>query len=166
MPNLTPKYFDEEYYEGGKGYHTYNDDPRFQVWAEDIITKYGPESVLDFGCAKGYLVKALRDRGVKAYGFDVSEWAIGQAPKSVKPYLSSFIVPEVDLIISYDTWEHIPENELVNYKHLLEDNAKQFFFTVGTLNTPNWEHDASHITMKELSFWQDFWPEAEWVESK
>lgn len=164
--SLTPDYFDKEYYEGGKGYHSYNDDPRFQVWADEVVSKYSPTSVVDFGCAKGYLVKALRDRGIKAYGFDISEWAVSQAPKSIKPYLSTFIVPQVDLIISYDTWEHIPENELINYKHLLEGNAERFFFTVGTLNTPNWEHDASHITMKELSFWQDFWPEADWVESK
>lgn len=34
------------------------------------------KSVLDVGCAKGFLVEDLCDAGVDAYGLDVSDWAI------------------------------------------------------------------------------------------
>lgn len=164
--SLAPNYFDQEYYEGGKGYHSYNDDARFQQWANNIVDRYSPTSALDFGCAKGYLVKALRDRGVNASGFDVSEWAINQAPKEVRPYLSNKVMGHVDLIVSYDTWEHIPEAQLDGWKDKLSNRSSKFFFTVGTLQTPNWQHDASHITMHELDWWKQWWPEADWVESK
>lgn len=163
---LAPEYFDQEYYEGGKGYHSYTDDARFQQWADDVMERYSPKDVLDFGCAKGYLVKALRDRGVNAYGFDVSEWAISQSDKPIRPYLSNVVLPRVDLVISYDTWEHIPESELESWKAKLQSRSNKFFFTVGTLQTPNWQHDASHITMKELDWWKEWWPGADWVESK
>jgi 2-polyprenyl-3-methyl-5-hydroxy-6-metoxy-1,4-benzoquinol methylase len=166
LKTLTPDYYDEEYYDGGKGYHTYNDDARFQTWANDIVLKFKPRSVLDFGCAKGYLVKALHQRGVAAWGYDVSEWAINQADQETRAYLDSDKYHKVDLIVSYDTFEHIPEGELNKIRTELRKVGKRFYFTVGTLDTPNWEHDASHITMHELSWWQKFWPEAEWVESK
>src|ERR1700676_1129459 len=35
-----------------------------------------PRSVLDAGCAMGFLVEELRKRGVEACGIDISEYAI------------------------------------------------------------------------------------------
>ena len=42
------------------------------------------EKVLDFGCAKGFTVKALRLLGYKAYGVDVSEYAISQIAENTR----------------------------------------------------------------------------------
>ena len=122
--------------------------------------------MLDFGCSKGYLVKALRDRGIEAFGYDVSLWAIDQAPEQIREYLSCDIYHTVDLIVSYDTLEHIPEKDLSKLRAMFRKYGKRFYFTVGTLDTPNWQHDASHITMHDLSWWQAWMPEADWVESK
>lgn len=44
----------------------------FKNIAGRIYEDRKPESVLDVGCAMGYLVEALRDLGVEAYGVDVS----------------------------------------------------------------------------------------------
>ena len=54
--------------------------------ADKIIETINPKTVLDVGCAAGYLVAALRDRGVEAYGIDVSEFAISCAREDIKPY--------------------------------------------------------------------------------
>ena len=46
-------------------------------FAEKLIATMGMQpydSVLDFGCARGYLVKALRKLAIMAYGYDISEW--------------------------------------------------------------------------------------------
>jgi len=163
--NLTDKYFDEEYFDGGKGYHCYNDDPRFQVYADYIVKTYSPKSVLDFGCAKGYLVKALRDRGVEAYGYDVSKWAIAQADDNIKKFLTSSKLRFVDLIVSIDTLEHIPVDQVPRIIQDIKTKSKRQYLVVGTVNTPNWEHDASHVTIKKLSYWQNILPGADWVES-
>ena len=44
--------------------------------AETVVRELAPATVLDAGCAIGLFVEALRERGVEAYGVDVSEWAI------------------------------------------------------------------------------------------
>lgn len=43
------------------------------VNAQDVS---GGMSLLDWGCADGYLVKHLRRRGDEAWGLDISEYAI------------------------------------------------------------------------------------------
>jgi 2-polyprenyl-3-methyl-5-hydroxy-6-metoxy-1,4-benzoquinol methylase len=41
--------------------------------ADAIVREINPGSVLDAGCAMGFLVEALRQRGVEAYGVDISD---------------------------------------------------------------------------------------------
>jgi SAM-dependent methyltransferase len=53
---------------------------------------------LDIGCAKGYLVEALHELGVDSYGWDVSEWAVSDAPLGVR-----------DRVAVVDLEEGIPE---------------------------------------------------------
>lgn len=162
---ISPSFYDEEYYEGGKGYHGYNFDRRFEDQAEFILHHYNPKSVLDFGCAKGYLVQALRNIGVEAYGYDISKYALGAAPEDVQPYVQNRL-RKVDLIVSFDTFEHIPITQLKKVRDQLRAHGNRFHFVVGTLNTPDWQHDASHVSMHELGWWQEFMPEAVWEESK
>ena len=54
--------------------------------ADRIVREINPRTALDAGCAMGFLVEALRERGVEAYGVDISEYAISQVHPSVKPY--------------------------------------------------------------------------------
>src|SRR5438128_1045512 len=79
-----------EYY-----YQNYNDQPyvRDEVWlnffgriADRIVSDIQPASVLDAGCATGFLVEALRQRGVAAFGVDVSEYAIRNVHPTIRPY--------------------------------------------------------------------------------
>lgn len=161
---MKPTYYDEDYYEHGKGYHGYEDAGRFGDDADTIITRYQPLTVLDFGCAKGFLVKALRERDVCAYGYEVSKYAIEHADPSVKEFVSNRM-KKVDLIVSIDVWEHIPLTELAKTREKLRKYGSRFYFKVGTVNTPDWQHDASHVSIYELDFWRRFMPEATWEES-
>src|SRR3954469_18370298 len=52
--------------------------------AAGIIRDLHPTTVLDAGCAMGFLVEALVQRGVDAHGIDISEFAISQAHESVR----------------------------------------------------------------------------------
>ena len=51
--------------------------------ADGIVRDLRPASVLDAGCAMGFLVEALRERGVEAWGVDISEYAISKVHESV-----------------------------------------------------------------------------------
>lgn len=164
MAKFNPSYFDKEYFDGGKGYHTYDYAGRFEDQADKIIEMFNPRSVLDFGCAKGYLVKALRDRGVEAFGYDVSDYALSQAPEEVKPYVGKRM-KQVELIVSFDTLEHIDIMDLKATIEKIRKNGRKFYIEVATPNTPDWQHDASHVSVFTIDEWQKLLPEAIWVES-
>ena len=72
-PNLDPvqSLYDETYYRCHCGHIPYE---RSDFWlrffhsiADQIVRALRPRRVLDAGCAKGFLVEALWERGVQAY---------------------------------------------------------------------------------------------------
>jgi len=88
----------------------------FGAIADTIIERLQPSTVLDAGCAIGFLVEELRSRGVDARGVDISEWAIGQVPPALLPYckvgrLTDEFDQNYDLIISTEVLEHMPGHE-------------------------------------------------------
>lgn len=46
------------------------------------------KNLLEIGCAKGFLVEDLRDRGLDAWGLDVSQYCYDQASAAVQPYIT------------------------------------------------------------------------------
>jgi cyclopropane fatty-acyl-phospholipid synthase-like methyltransferase len=74
-----------DYFDGDRkyGYGGYYRDERWYPVAKNIISHYDlhPDAkVLDTGCAKGYLVEAVCDLGMNAYGLDVSRYAVKNCP--------------------------------------------------------------------------------------
>jgi len=85
----------------------------FDRIAESIVREFHPSSVLDAGCAMGFLVEALRKRGVAASGVDVSEYAISQVHDSVAEHcavasLADPLPGRYDLITCIEVLEHVP----------------------------------------------------------
>lgn len=75
--------------------------------------------VLEAGCAKGYQVRALRQAGVEAWGFDLSAYAIQTAPEDTRPWLKVGSCQSMDyedsffdLVLILETLEHVPPPEL------------------------------------------------------
>lgn len=58
----------------------------FEVIAKLIVQKLKPKSVLDVGCACGYLVDSLRRCGVLAFGIDVSTVALEKVSDKAKDF--------------------------------------------------------------------------------
>jgi len=88
----------------------------FDRIADGIVRDLRPSSVLDAGCAMGFLVEALRKRGVDAWGVDISEYAISQVDDSVREYcrVGSITDPpdrRYDLTVCIEVLEHIPAAE-------------------------------------------------------
>ena len=107
--------------DSGTGYKDRNTwFPHFCAIADRIIADFHPKTVLDAGCAYGYLVEALRDRGVEAYGVDISEYAISQVAEHIKPYCYQRSLTEpltgakpeyFDLITNIGVVEHLNEDD-------------------------------------------------------
>jgi len=111
--------YDAYYYAHGCGNPYQRDD----VWlnfftgiAGRLIDDIAPTTVLDAGCAMGFLVEKLRERGVKAFGVDISEYAIQNVHPDIRDYCWVGSVLEVfpqryDLIVSIEVLEHLPPEE-------------------------------------------------------
>ena len=76
-------------------------------------------NVLDYGCATGGLVKALRDKHINAFGMDISEWAIqyGQENFGLTDYINTIdnmdVHTFVDNVTCLDVLEHMTLTDII-----------------------------------------------------
>lgn len=163
MKNL----YDEDYYERGietnkSCYSNYHWMPELTIPMAARIVEYlkirEDEKILDFGCAKGYLVKALRLLHREAYGYDISEYALKSVPVDVKEYVSNEITNQYDWIISKDVFEHIPYEEIDILLKDLAQKTKKMFVVVPLGEGEKYvvsayELDSTHIIRENLEWW-------------
>ncbi len=149
--------FDAFYYGAGCG-RPYQRDAWwldfFGKIADRIIADIGPTSVLDAGCALGFLVEALRARGVEAYGIDVSSYAIENVHESVRPYcwVGSVADPlprRYDLIVSIEVLEHMSPDEaraaIANFCRCTDD--------ILLSSTPFDYKEITHFNVQPPEYW-------------
>jgi len=163
--------YDRDYYENGiqtgkSNYRDYSWERLGQYFigtAQYIIDQYHPTSVLDVGCAKGFMVYALQQLGVDAYGVDTSEYAVGNAiTDRVKlgriqeiPFDQKF-----DAVICFDVLEHIPEDEsLQACRELLRVSNRLVLAHVLTRHVEE-DKDPTHINVKPLEWWENTFRQA------
>ena len=167
--------FDKDYFERGiqtgkSMYENYRWIPEMTIpLAYEIINyleiKKG-QKILDFGCAKGYLVKAFRLLHYDAWGTDISDYALGQAPPDVKDYLFdwkrySHIKGKYDWIIAKDVFEHIDPKNLSLTLAILGMLSKNIFVIVPLGKNGNYyagtnDLDPSHVICEGFQWWCDF----------
>jgi 2-polyprenyl-3-methyl-5-hydroxy-6-metoxy-1,4-benzoquinol methylase len=121
--------------------------------------------IFDFGCAKGFLVKAFLQMGFDAYGCDISEYAIEQAdPQSrerckqnnfmqIVPFENTF-----DLIVAIHVLEHMRPTYLPEIFNHLKKKSNRFFFRVkkkkkGYYFNNKHNKDVSHIIAEDIFWW-------------
>lgn len=169
MEKIDPTYYDEEYFLKGtkSGY-----GGRFSPYVEEtflpiarniasgIKVALNPNSAFVLGCARGYLVHALRDEDIIAYGIDISEWAVENCDTYAKPFIMLGDITKdlyrmeplsFDLVIAHDVLEHISKKELpftireicrITKNHVL-------------LNVPTNDNgvDKSHVSILPRHWW-------------
>ena len=123
------------------------------------------EKILDFGCAKGYVVKGLRMLGYKSYGVDLSTYAISKASNDTKKFLK-LIKPyqklknKFDIILAKDVLEHIPYNKINTQLKIFRNATKKIFILVPLGNGKKYyiksmEMDKTHIIREDLRWWKN-----------
>ena len=165
MKNL----YDESYYERGieegiSGYTNYRWIPELTIPMAARIIEFlqirESDKILDFGCAKGYLVRALRLLHREAWGYDISAYATENCPKEVEKYIiSDYSNMSFDWIISKDVFEHIDYTEINEILRRLHDVTKKMFVIVplgeqGKYNVPAYDMDATHRISESLDWWK------------
>ena len=119
---ILSKRFGREYFDGTRqqGYGGYYYDSRWKPVVSRFCEHYGLTSksrILDVGCAKGFMLHEFLEAipGVTVAGIDISDYVLGQAMDTVKPFISLGDCKELpfpdnsfDLVISIATI-HNPE---------------------------------------------------------
>ena len=166
----TADYYDRDYFDGpGKSnYHRYSiDSSPFASQADAIVhlmNHHGLKGpVLDIGCAKGYLVYVLRQRGFEAYGVDWSQYALDHAYPDARPFLqraSAARLPFPDkhfaVVTTFDVLEHLNGDHA---RLALRESARVSEWQLHQVNTgrlPEWvyEGDDSHCLKHSLRRWR------------
>ena len=119
--------------------------------------------ILDFGAAKGFLVKAFRWLNRQAWGMDISEYAISNCDPEVREYYVNNL-NGYDFIIAKDVFEHIPLDELSviidRIKAVSEFKAvsDKLFAIIplgdnGKYRAPANDHDVTHVNCMTEDEW-------------
>ena len=169
------QFFDENYYERGAEtgkslYSHYRWMPELTIPMCHHIAKYlelkETDKVLDFGCAKGFSVYGLRLLGYKAYGVDVSEYAVKKSPEEIRKWLG-VIEPQEELtcaeggydwILCKDILEHIPYENITQQLEVFHKGGKRLFVIVpigrnGKYLIDSYEQDKSHFIKEDIDWW-------------
>lgn len=137
--------------------------PMCKAIAEHLGMKQ-PASILDFGCARGYVVKAFRQLKFEACGVDLSEWAIKNCDPEVIGHVYNLEFPPLykfDYVLAKDVLEHIPEFELDNVIQSLFAKMRRGMLVVVPLSpglgepytVPDYEKDITHQIRWPLTAW-------------
>ena len=181
------KKFDKEFFDGDRkyGYGGYKYDGRWKSVVKRMKDYYNlPDtaSILDIGCAKGFMVhdfKELMPDGTVA-GVDVSDYAITNALPFVKPFLKSASAEELpypdksfDLVVSINSIHNLPLERLKkslceiervsrNHSYITVDawrneqeryNLYQWVLTAETMmSVEDWKK-----LFKEIGYTGDYW---------
>ncbi len=156
--------FTKDYYEDGirkhiSGYENYKWMPTRSIpEALDIQEYFDFNTCVDYGCAKGFLVHALRIIGCDAYGEDISEYAVTNCHPEVEEYISLPNEKKYDLLICKDVLEHIEVKDIPGVLENFKDKSHQFFFTIplgdnDRFRIREYEVDITHVTKKDEEWW-------------
>lgn len=122
--------------------------------ADRIVADIGPRRVLDAGCAMGFLVEALRARGVEAWGLDISDYAIERVHESVKPFcrvgsITDDLGGDYDLIVSIEVAEHMPPREAERAITNVCAHTTDVLFTSSPLDY----REPTHVNVHPPEYW-------------
>lgn len=155
--SLGDKNFDAYYFAHGCGRPYQRDEVwlnSFRKIADRIVKDIRPNSVLDAGCAYGFLVEALRQQGVEAYGIDISTHAIQNVHPDIHEYcwVGSVADPlprKYDLIVSIEVLEHLSQGEAERAL----DNICQYTDDILFSSTPFDYKEVTHFNVQPPEYW-------------
>jgi len=173
-------WYDADYFEHGiksnwAGGYSWNGFQRLFRDAAAFFVEMLPlaNSFLDAGCAKGFLVKALRGAGKEAWGFDASSWAIEQAEPEARPFVrlasvDDFVFEQpVDVLACFDLLPHLTEEQAAAFLRRARSYVRIAAVAViatyaNPADTDPSDRDHSRVTRQTREWWDGVFRAAGW----
>jgi glycosyltransferase involved in cell wall biosynthesis len=180
---IPAKWYDEDYFENGyksnwnQGYSWQSFSGLFRETATFLTSIFSEAtSYLDIGCAKGFLVRALHERGKDCWGFDHSRWAIDRVEESIKPFVMQASVDEVhydrqfDVLLAFSIFESLTESQALAFLSRARAWSRQAIIaTIPSFQSQEEEEyckkddgDLSHISIRSRQWWHELFLRAGW----
>jgi SAM-dependent methyltransferase len=167
QPDLRGLY-DAHYYRtyaqglGGEGLGDDTWQTLAAAMATGMITELNPTTLLDAGCGRGFLVAALRDRGVQAFGFDSSPYAIEHVREDIKPFcwegsITDSLPQRYDTILCLEVVEHLPPADARRAIEVLCAATDDIVFS----STPTDFRETTHINVRPPEYWAGLFAQQE-----
>lgn len=181
---ISKNFYDKNYFEKGiiskkSCYLNYRWMPELTIPMAFNIIKYlkltEDQKVLDFGCSKGFLVKALRLLDIEAYGVDISSYAIDNIDSDVKKYCKLITQNKnynpfkfnFDWIISKDVLEHLTTDQISKFLNLYKKKTDKMFHVIPLgdnkkFRIKEYHLDKSHVQMNNEIWWEKIFNKNGW----
>lgn len=173
---IPGSWYDADYFEHGRtsnwtgGYRWTNLQQIFRdaaQWLTDTFPE--AQTVLDIGCAKGFLVRTLRERGVAACGVDHSAWAISHADAGARAYLHLAGIDDMDwpqgcdLLVAMHVLESLTQAQLQAFLPRARGWVKQGLVAVIAAPGPaGQDRDATRVTQLDREGWRALFLSCGW----
>jgi ADP-heptose:LPS heptosyltransferase len=169
-------WYDADYFEHGiksnwdDGYNWSSFQGLFRDTASFLTAMFPEaESFLDAGCAKGFLVKCLRDAGKQAWGFDSSPWAVSHAVEASAPFLKLADAESAqwdrtfEITLAFDLFSHLSEEQAA--AALARARAWTKVGLLAAIHLGDGAaagRDLSHITLRNRAWWHELFLKSGW----
>lgn len=123
--------------------------------ADTIMRDLAPRTIADVGCGTGTLMAALQARGARVQGFEYSAAALKICRERgldvAKFDIESDPIPtaRVDLVISTEVAEHLPETCADKYLDILTSLSSTIALTAATPDQPG----NDHVNLQPNEYW-------------
>lgn len=122
--------------------------------ADAVVRDIAPRRVLDAGCAMGILVAALQERGIDAWGVDLSPYAIEHCSNLVRSRCRVGSIDEpfgarYDLICCIEVVEHMPSARADRAIANLCAHTDDVLFS----SSPDDFKEPTHINVRPPEYW-------------
>ena len=182
---VPPEWYDADYFEHGvksnweRGYHWSDFAGLFRDTAA-FLTEMFPEArtFLDVGCARGFMVRTLREQGRECWGVDHSPWAIAHADEHARAHLTRAGVEDFepgrdfDVVLAFDLLPHLTEGQAETLLTRARAWARTAIVAViasfdDDTEARAWQaasddHDLSHVLMRTRAWWHDLFLRTGW----
>jgi hypothetical protein len=182
---VPPEWYDADYFERGvksnweHGYEWSSFSGLFRDTAAFLAETFADtRTFLDVGCARGFLVRTLREQGRECWGVDHSHWAIAHADELARPFLVQAGVDDyrseraVDVTLAFDLLPSLTERQAADFLAAARGWTGTAIVAViasfeSEAEERGWreagdDRDLSHVLMRTRAWWHEQFLRAGW----